>query len=70
VGIQWIIVRTEGDVVVNFSEHVLAGSFGFCTAWLAAWLSEKMCICAGDSPNTVDLPEKARLSRVPPWLCL
>jgi hypothetical protein len=45
---------------------VLAGRFVFCTAWLAAWLSEKTCICAGDSPNTVDLPEK----HVPPGYLL
>ena len=28
VGIQWII-RIEGDMVVNFSEYVLVGRFGF-----------------------------------------
>jgi hypothetical protein len=30
----------------------------FCAAWLAAWLSERMFICADDSPDTMDLPEK------------
>ena len=60
-------VNIEGDVVVNFIEHVLAGRFGFCTAWLAAWLSEKTCICSGGPPSTVDLPEKyIRLSRAHP----
>lgn len=49
IGIQWNIIRIEGDVVVNVSEQVRAGRFGFCTAWLAACLREKMCIYAGDS---------------------
>jgi hypothetical protein len=26
-GIQWIIIRTEGDMVVNFSDYMLAGCF-------------------------------------------